>query len=310
MIAIGLDDADKAAIVAQYVASRAIRKTYVLSPARFAPSFANVRMLDPQADGDGRAGVFIDWPDIQRYVFFYKLMQSVDKDTLVVVNECLRTQNRHDLTYNCIRNYLNLTPHVLVFQSLPIIDTWDDFGVLFDFATGSRRKRERVTAAHLREVEVRLAALAPAFAEVPVYVDAKTRAAYDRDKAKLLAEVRNDPSKDPHNIPRNLYLLGGKAKAARVDDAHSYLARNDRLKRGNVHTYREERYDAGPYRVLEFPHNVGDFADVVTLMRQTSFDVLVADLKVDRWYLDRYQAWAGRVRGAHDMLAEGGATAC
>ena len=71
--------------------------------------------------------------EIIQYKFYYRLLQEIGKDTLLVVNECLRMQNRYDLTYNCLRLFLQQTPHALVFQYLPIIDTIADFMVLFDF---------------------------------------------------------------------------------------------------------------------------------------------------------------------------------
>lgn len=293
MIHLGLDDAAKSAVVTRYVEEHAVRKVYVLSPAKFAPSYAAEKMADPTTQGDGRPGLYIEWADIIQYRFFYKLMQEVDRDTLIVVNECLRTQNRHDLTYNCIRNFVQQTPHQLVFQYLPIIDTIEDFMVLFDFDTRSRRKREPFTPAFLDESRPRGARVELDLREVSVSTDAKTKAAYAREKRALIDGLG---LKDPHTIPRNLYLRSGKAKLAHVAPGASYVGRNNRFKLEHMQTYKEAAYPRAPYVVFELPHNFIDFADFLTLSRQTAADVLVADLKVDRWYFERYQAWAGRVR--------------
>ena len=59
---------------------------------------------------------FIEWADIIEYRYYYRLLQEIGSKTLVVVNECLRTQARHDLTYNCMRLFLNQTDHRLIFQ--------------------------------------------------------------------------------------------------------------------------------------------------------------------------------------------------
>lgn len=287
MIALGLDDQAKRAEIAAHQARHDITKTFTISP--------------KHAVLDG-AWEHIPYEESFWYKYYYRLLQTIDKRTLLVINECARSRNRHELVFNCIRQYAHQTPHVLVFQHLPFIDTWEDFGVLFDFATKSMWKREKVTQAMLSEAQIRVEPMLPELRPIAVPVDAKTAASYAREKAALLAEVRGDPSKDPHNIPRNLYLLGGKAKLAHVDPARSYVGRNTRFKLPNLSTYREERYDRGPYTVFELPHNFIDFTDFLFLSRQRSLDVLVAELKVDRWYLDRYQAWVGRLREAYAML--------
>lgn len=301
MIHLGLDDAHKEKLVTSYIQSHGIRKVYVLSPERFAPTFAATKMVDPTTEGDGRGGLYMAWPDIVQYRFFYKLMQEVDGSTLVVVNECLRTQNRYDLTYNCIRNFLNQTTHRLIFQYLPLIDTIDDFMILFDWDTRSQWKREHFRPDLLPECQV---AMGPAPVElnpIPVPVGPKVLAAYAKEKAALLAELRADPDKDPHLLPRNLLLVSGKAKLPAVDPGRRYVGRNNRLKLPNLETYREA-VGVGERTVFELCHNFVDFTDFLTVSRQHHVDVLVAETKAEHWYLDRYQAWAARLRAAQAIL--------
>lgn len=301
MIRIGLDDTAKGEIVARYREEHEIKKVYVLSPARFAPSWAVEHMTDPATQGDGRGGLHVDWSDLIEYRYYYKLLQEIDRSTLVVVNECLRTQNRYDLTYNCVRNYLNQTPHVLVFQYLPIIDTIDDFMVLFDFATQSRWKREAFRLDLLGEAKIHVAAAPLSIEAVRVPVNDKIHTAYAKEKAALLADVRGDPDKDPHQIPRNLLLVSGKAKLAHVASARRYVGRNNRFKLPNLETYRDAA-GHGERVVLELPHNFIDMADMLTVSRQHRIDVLVADTKAEDWYLRRFQDWAQRVNDAASTL--------
>lgn len=301
MIHLGLDDAAKGALVQRYREEHAIRKVYVLSPARFAPTWAAEHMTDPNTQCDGRGGLFIDWPDLILYRYYYKLLQEIDRETLVVINECLRTQDRNSLTYNCIRNYLNQTPHVLVFQYLPLIDTIEDFMTLFDFATKSRWKREKFRRDLLAEARIHVAPVPVEIAPVRVPVDDKVRAAYAKEKAALLTEVRGDPDKDPHLIPRNLLLVSGKAKLPHVDPARRYVGRNNRFKLPNLETYRDAA-GAGERVVLELPHNFIELADFLAVSRQHRVEVLVADTKAEDWYLRRFQDWAERVRDAQAAL--------
>lgn len=301
MIYLGLDDAAKDALVTRYCEEHEIRKVYVLSPARFRPAWTAERMTDPATQGDGRSGLYIDWPDLIEYRYYYKLLQEVDRTTLLVVNECLRTQNRNDLTYNCIRNYLNQTPHVLIFQYLPAIDTVEDFMVLFDFATKSRWKREKFRRDMLAEAQIHVAPVPIEIAPVRVRVDDKIRAAYAKEKATLLAAVRGDPDKDPHLIPRNLLLVSGKAKLGTVDPARRYVGRNNRFKLPNLETYRDA---AGPGErvVFELPHNFIEMTDFLAVARQHRVEAIVADTKAEDWYFRRFQEWAERVRDVQAAL--------
>lgn len=284
MIALGLDDSAKLATVSAYCRRNGITRVIALGPKGFA--FA--------LDG----AEWIDWPEIIQYRFYYRLLQEIDKSTLVVVNECLRTQNRHDLTYNCIRNFLNQTTHQIVFQRLPIIDTFEDFMTLFDFDTRSQWKREQWSPELRREIELTVERRPLALRRSEVKTDAKTRAAYQREKRKLIDGIG---LKDPHTIPRNLHLFAGKAKASAVDPSRRYVGRNNRFKLPNLETYDEAR-GPGVRTVFEFCHRFIDFSDFLTRTDTTEIDALVSDLKVDGWYYERFTAWSKRLDDAYATL--------
>lgn len=286
-IHLGLTAAQKQARILSYCAGRGLEHVVFLSPDKFGFPLELPRVRS------------IDWPEIIMYRTFYPLLQEINRRTLVVINECLRTQNRHDLTYNCIRHFLNQAGHVLIFQWLPLIDAMQDFMILFDFATGSRWKRERYDVDLLAEIRIEIMERQPVFHDLPVPTDQATRAAYDRTRAELFRQLG---ARDPHTIPRNLYLLGGKAKSAAVPIMRHLVGRNNRLKLERMATYREDSYPAAPYVIFELPHNFIDLADFSTLAEQSEFDVLAADLKVDRWYLDRYTAWAQRIADGYADL--------
>lgn len=286
MIYLGLNNSEKDERIARYCAEHGIEKVVILSPAkfRFVCSFVNYEQ--------------IEWTEIIQYKFFYRLLQEINPKTLVVVNECLRTQNRYDLTYNCIRHFLSQTQYQLIFQYLPLINDIEDFMILFDFDTRSQWKREKFRAELLGEARLQVVPVCPSFNAVSVDTSNQLKAAYEREKEKLIAGIG---LKDPHTIPRNLYLLSGKAKLAAIGDDW-LIGRNNRLKLKRLQTYKEDVYQSAPYTVLEFCHNFIDFADFLTLSRQSSFDVLTADLKVDHWYLERYREWEERLRNAYASL--------
>lgn len=141
--------------------------------------------------------------------------------------------------------------------------------------------------------------MSPAFQEITVETTKAERVAYQKEKRKL---IDNIGLRDPHTIPRNLYLVTGKAKARAIDSQKRYLGRNARLKIQNLVTYREAVY-TGEHIVFEFCHNHIEFADFLTSSRQREISVLVATEKVDRWYFDRYTAWAERIRDAYATIS-------
>jgi hypothetical protein len=213
---------------------------------------------------------------------------------LLVINECLRTQNRYDLTYNCIRQFLQQTRHQLIFQYLPMIDGIEDFMILFDFDTRSQWKREPFSTDLLSNAEVLINPIVPKFQEQQVETSAKVKGAYEKKKAELINGIG---LKDPHTIPRNLYLTTGKSKLAQVNEAQHYVGRNNRFKLPNLVTYRDESFPER-YTVFEFCHNHLEFNDFLALSGQVRLPVLTTDLKIDQWYLQRYREWVVRLETA------------
>jgi len=288
MIYLGLDNAEKDARISAYVAEHHIGKVVMFSPARW--------RWEPSLQVE-----HIEWAEIIMYRHYYRLLQEIDGSTLLVINECLRTQNRYELTYNCLRNFLNQTTHQIIFQRFPLIDTVEDFMILFDLDTRSRWKRETFERAPLRESQIEATSRLPALRAVPVAVDETTQIAYAREKRRLIDNLGH---RDPHTIPRNLHLMTGKAKLAHVDPFRRYVGRNKRFRLDNLDVYREATVGRAPYSVFEFPHDFIRFSDFFAETGQQDLDVLVADLPVDRWYFERYTAWTQRLSDAYSALQQ------
>lgn len=305
-IYLGYSDADKRCIIAEYQAAHGIRKTVVISHEHYP-------LPIPETDQ-------ITYADVIRYVVFYRLLQEIDTQTLIVINECLRTQNRYDLTYNCIRNYLNQTSHVLVFQMLPQIDMAEDFMILFDFATGSRWKRQHFDASLILDnAELHIRAWPVAFEAIPVPTSAATKCKYAETREAAFAELG---ARDPHILPRQLYLIGGKDKLAYISNhgqqqptlfgdqpemAQWYVARNKRMGHERIVTY-DHVQPGTAYTVVELPHRFIDYSDFVCQTGQACSRVLVTDLKVDHWYYDRYTAWGNRIHETYASLRQANGT--
>ncbi|MCO5190353.1 MAG: hypothetical protein M9918_19455 [Anaerolineae bacterium] len=298
MIRLGLTSAEKHSLATQYTAQYAIQHIVWIAP------------VEPAA----YLGEWIEYKEVIMYRTFYRLLQEIDNNTLVVIDECLRTQNRYSLEYNCIRQYLNQAGHVIVFQYLPLIDTADDFMILFDFATRSRWKREKFNPDLFDEVDICVRPIPISFNAIPVPTSKRTKKRYQTQRDKLLREVSNS-TRDPHIIPRQLHLIGGADKFAHIkageqpqlalfsDSAETrrYVARNKRLKHPAITTFRDIK-GTGQYTLVDMPHRFIDFTDFLGTTRQTTIDILVADLKVDHWYVNHYQQWQERLNATYANL--------
>lgn len=285
MICLGFNSKEKDICVSKYCLENKVSKVFVLSPDKFSPAFTVEAEI-------------VEWSNIIMYKYFYRLLQEIDNSTLVIMNECLRIQNRYDLTYNCIRNFLNQTKHQIVFQNIPLIDTFDDFMILFDFDTRSRWRREKFSQQLLSEIQIHVKPIQVKFDSISIKTDERTKEVYAKNKRKLIDGLG---IKDPHTIPRNLYLLSGKAKLGSVSPKKYYVGRNNRFSLHNLETFKSLSYPNN-YDVFEFCHNFLDFSDFITLSKQTKFDVLTSDLRVDRWYFDRYTEWSRRLADAYATL--------
>jgi hypothetical protein len=290
-------------VVTDYCAQNSITHVVVIAPEQYMTYF-----------GEATEENHVTYANAIEYRYFYRLLQEIGPNSLVVINECLRTQNRYDLTYNCIRNFLNQTNHWLIFQYLPQIDTKDDFMILFDFATHSRWKRMGYDAGLIHDnVTVRVKPATVTFNRIDVPTCAKTKERYAKEREKLFASIGD---KDPHTLPRNLYLIGGGDKLAHANSSRNgqmalfdkpacnLVARNQRLACDNLSTYQAIDPAMAPFTILEFPHRFIDFSDFLYEARQTVFDVLVADLKVDNWYWQRFTEWKDRLNETYSSLQQ------
>lgn len=246
---------------------------------------------------------FVDWAESIMYRTFYPLLQRINRDTVLVIDEFLRTQNRNELTYNCVRHYCNQAGKVIVFQYLPMIDSKQDFMILFDFVTRSRWKREPFTPALLAETEIHIQNPNIEIDIHPVEASAKLREKYSTQREKLFHSIGN---KDPHTIPRNLHLLGGSERLTALEfsdlaNTHKPVSRNARLKTDTFKSINRENQ----WAIVDLPHRSIDFTDFLFAIGQTSIPVFTTDLKVDQWYASRLKDWQKRLDECYTEISGG-----
>ena len=119
-----IGECDKNAILSRFLDENNVGKIYI---------FGDTAGIDIDSLSKRVPLEFFKYSDLIMYKYYYRLLQEVNKDALVVINECLRTSNRYDLTFNCIRRYLSNKPHRIIFNYLPIKENESDFATLYDF---------------------------------------------------------------------------------------------------------------------------------------------------------------------------------
>jgi hypothetical protein len=284
LIRIGLGPRQKQAELSTYIAQAGISKLYVFSPSAFAMTFAVSCPVE-----------YYDYNDIIMYKTFYPLLEKIDDQSLLVFNECLRTQNRSDLTYNCAHHYCNQTPHKLIFEYFPFIESKDDFMILLDLQDKGRYKGKGFDYAMLHDEDIRMRPHHIKMEPIMVNITEKDRATYERTKERLFANLGQ---KDPDTIPRNLQLLAGDMKKSAIEADRLYVARNGRFGRENVLTYNEVS-SKGDYTVIDMHYrrlNMNDFLKI-TQMRRVRY--LTTSLPVDNYYANEFIKWTARLEAMY-----------
>lgn len=284
MLRIGYNETQKRDIIKQYCNDNNIEKVYIFSPEKFS-------MLIEQNSEN------ITYAQIIKYKYYYRLIKDIGVNDLIVINECLRTQNRSDLTYNCLRQYLLQTKHQIVFQYLPQIDTFDDFMILLDFDTRTKFKMQSFDSAMLEGIDIDVNCVDIGFNAIDVVTSDKIKAQYEKKKRQMFDNIG---MKDPHTIPRNLYLIGGKSKLEKVQSDKLYVGRNKRFKLDNIATFKDAPKEKRT--IFEFEHNFINVSDYMYQSQSPNLDVLKTDLKVDDWYFERYTDWSKRIKDGYTNL--------
>ena len=188
---------DKAKIINEYISNNKIDKVYIIGD-------------DISIDFENKEN--IKFSDTIMYKYFYRLLQEINKDSLIVLNECLKKQNRYDLTYNCIRRYMLQTDHRLIFNYFPIIKEQEDFMILYDMLQNNPFLKEPYK--YITEFEnVEVGKVVFEVNKTDVVLPDECETEYESEKENLIGKV----NKDPDIIPRGLLRFSEKKKPKNYD---------------------------------------------------------------------------------------------
>lgn len=280
MIRIGLTDQQKQKEVANYVKAHGIKKVFCFYFKKFPLK------LVVSCDAE-----YIERADIEMYKFFYRLLEEIDGDSLIVINECLRTQNRGELTYNCAHHYLNQTPHRIIFEHFPLIDRKDDFMILLDMENKGKYKGKGFDYGFLTDEDILMRPHRVKMDMVNVDISEKDHARYEAKKEQLFAGLGN---KDPDNIPRALQLFSGDLKRSAIDPSKMYVARNKRFNLANVLTY-QDITEPGEYIIIDTHYRRLDLNDFLKVTGTTRLKYLCTPLSIDNVIATEFVEWKARI---------------
>lgn len=236
---------------------------------------------------------YIEWHQTIMYKNYYRLLQQVTKKALIVCDNILINQNRYQLEYNCINNFINQTPHRLVFNYLPFIEDENDFMILLDFYNKNLYKGEPFRWEYLKDANVRIKPVHLEFEFIDIPVTDKDKAQYQKKRDTLFDEIK---LKDPDTIPRNLAITAGDIRKQYMSKDKSYTARNMRCKSHRMTTYKENELNT----IFDFPTKRLELIDLLVLTKSTTIKVLTSELSIDKYYKTDYLAWKERLESFYD----------
>ena len=274
---------DRQKVINHYIEHNDVKKVLVIHSERL---FTRYEIPVPHE--------FIEYSQTIMYKNYYRLLQWIDKYTLIVSDNIMLTRNRYQLEYNCINNYMNQTPHRLVFSYLPFIEEKQDFMILLDMYNKNKYKNEAFTWDYVQEVKTFIKPVHFTFSFIDVPIKEKEQARYEAKKEKLFAEIGLS---DPNTIPRNLALLSGDFRMARMIEnallygAKKFTCRNQRFKKANTSTYKEDELNT----IIDFPVKRLELIQLLMATKQTEIEVVTSSLSVDVWQKKDALEWVQRL---------------
>lgn len=149
----------------------------------------------------------IAFKDSIMYRYYFKWLSELNADCTLVLNNILKKKQRTSLEYNCIRHYCKQAGNVIVFSDFPLIDSKDDFMILYDMI-----QPEPFLKIGYNDV--------PEFDNVCMNLNIQLKKTdivlteiEEKDYEKLKNQTIADVKKDPDIIPRRLLKFAEKCKS-------------------------------------------------------------------------------------------------
>lgn len=270
MIRIGLNNIEKEKIIIEYIGNNNIKKCYIFYFEKFKYEYN----LDCEVE-------YIEYKDIEMYKYFYRLIEEIDNNSLLIFNECMRTQNRSELIYNCAHHYCNQTNHKIIFEYFPFIDDIQNFMILLDFIDKSKYKNKSFAYWMLNDIDIKYKNIIPKLEIVNIEITNKQINQYEEKKKSLFDNLGK---KHPDTIPSNLALFSNNFKKKYIESNKKYIARNARFNLDNVYTY-DNAVDNNLI-ILDYPIRQIYLNDYIKRTNTNKLIYISTGLKIDLYYIN------------------------
>lgn len=149
----------------------------------------------------------IAFKDAILYKYYYKWLSELNNDCCLILNNVLKKRQRNCLEYNCIRYYCKQAGEVIVFSDFPIIESQDDFLILYDMIQTDPFRKEKFE--NIDTFENVFFNLNISVIKTDITLEEKLVKKYKELKEKTIKEVK----KDPDIIPRRLLKFSEKCNS-------------------------------------------------------------------------------------------------
>ena len=293
MLYLGLLDNQKIDIINRYVTEKNIKKVIFFSPVDFDDSLINCEV---ETFGFSDCCT-IRSDDKHKEPTWYRLCSEINAGYLIVCNEFMRTAHRGHVSYNALHSYQLRTPHRLVFNYLPVLESVDDLAILFRLSTTHNTKGLQLSEIEIPplELERRHVEIRPFSAMTPKVFEFK----HEEVKNKLIAEAESSVNFDPENIPRRLYKAFDKNRLKAIPkcfEGRPIVGRGGDCIGFDSLTRRDN------YVVVSSPYTSNQFSILAGLHETGKIDWMMLDLKCDSFYLKKFKKTIGEMEKAYDYL--------
>lgn len=284
MIRIGLSQREKQNLILEQVTSNNIKKVFCFYFKKFPVKYNVPCEIE-----------YIEYADIEMYKYFYRLLEEIDNASLIVMDGCMRTQNRSELIYNCAHHYLNQTPHKIIFELFPIIDSKEDFMILLDFENKGKYKGKSFDYSFLYDEDIKMKPYKIKMDLIHVPITDKQKEKYEAKKESLFENLGN---KDPDIIPRTLQILAGDFKKVAIEADKMYVARNKRFKLDNVLSYTDIN-SKGEFIVVDTHYRRLNMNDFIRTTGMHNIKYLCTTLSIDDVIVTEFSKWKARLEAIY-----------
>lgn len=294
-----IGDWDKQKVVSHYIENNDVRKILVI----YNPTCKTEYSFPENIPFE-----YLAYKDAIMYKNYYRLLQWIDKKTLIISDELLIQENRYALEYNCVNAFLNQTPQRIVFSYLPFINDEKDVMILMDQYNNALYKGEQFEYEIVKNSKMFIKPVHITAKFIHIDVDKTDVDEYNKDKEKRFSEIG---MKDPDTIPRNLAIHAGTIRAKHIFDIinsmpsefieesnntqftenKKFLCRNLRFKKLNCTTYKEDENNT----IIDFPIRRQELISLLTRTREKDLTVTTSDLSIDRWQKKDLEDWINRL---------------